>query len=115
MIDMTDPYECITLDEAAELIGGKKRPVSRTTIQRMIRDGVLDVRGAGRLRRVTLVSVNEYRTGVRTWRGDVRGEVAARTRISTASGGRKSRSGTDEHAERVHLVGRTPSRNLKRS
>lgn len=38
-------HEVVTLERAAELIGGD-RPVSSTTIWRMIRDGVLEARGA---------------------------------------------------------------------
>lgn len=114
-MDMTDPYACVTLDDAAILLGSANKPFSRTTIQRMIRDGVLEARGSGRLRRVTLASINEYRTGVRTWHGDERAARGAHTRTSTANGGRKSRPETDEHGGRVRLVGKTPTRNLKRS
>jgi hypothetical protein len=112
--EMTDRYECVTLDRAAELIGGD-RPVSRATIQRMIRDHVLEARGAGRLRRVTLASIDAYRKGEITWRGDVREGRAASTRIATANGGRKSRSAAGEAGGRVRLVGKTPSKNGKRS
>jgi len=110
---MAEPLDCVTLDRAAELIGGD-RPVSRSTIQRMIRDGVLKVRGAGRLRRVTLASIEAYLKGEVTWRGDVRGERAARTKTNTASGGRNSRSAADEPEGRVVLTGKTPKGHSKR-
>lgn len=112
MID--DPLDCVTLDEAAKLLGGNK-PFSRTTIQRMIRDGVLVARGAGMLRRVTLASVNAYRRGEVPWRGDVRAATAPPTKTERASGGRKSRSETAKRDGRVRLIGRTPSRNSRSS
>ncbi|SRR5258706_3494542 len=107
-----DPYEQVTLDRAAELIGGD-RPISRTTLQRMINAGVIEARGQGRLRRATVASIDAYRRGETTWRGDARGAQAAPIRTETANGGRKSRSGAGAPGGRVRLIGRTPRRNSK--
>ena len=109
MANLTSISLCVTLARAAELLGGDK-PLSRSTVQRMIAAGVLDARGAGRVRRITTASIHAYLNGDRLWPNDGAGARAASTRIKTANGGVKSRSATGAPGAVVRLVARTPNK-----
>lgn len=59
----------VTIQRAAELLGGDK-PISVSTVNRMIAAGVLVARGRGILRRVTMASILDYVNGVTEWQRD---------------------------------------------
>lgn len=101
---------CVTLEEAGRMLGGE-RPYSRMTLYRMIYDGAIVSRGTGRLRRITLQSIQDYVNGATEWQGrGEREEKGVRTRIKTGNGGRKSRSAAEERDGFVVLLPRTPKR-----
>lgn len=103
-------YEVVSLEKAAELIGGDV-PVSRATIHRMIAAGVLTARGKGKLRRVLLSSIIAYNTGETVWQNDndVRPVGTAPSfRTRTGSGGRSFPLETARPAGLVVLTGRKP-------
>jgi hypothetical protein len=102
---MTD--QVVTLETAAKMLGGDK-PYSRRTIQRMIAAGVLEARGRGQLRRVTVISIQAYLNGARIWDSDDRAATVRPTRTKPANGGRRYPSAMAERAALVVLTGRRP-------
>ena len=96
---------CVGITKAAEMLA-----VSRSTIQRLAREGRLEIAGQGRLRRVTTRSINAYLEQESSWlkNGDGAKARAASTRTKTGSGGPGSKPKPGNGAGRVRLVARTP-------
>jgi excisionase family DNA binding protein len=95
----------VGIPKAAEMLA-----VSRSTIQRLVREGRLEVAGQGRLRRVTTRSINAYLEQESSWQkngGGAKGRAAS-SRTKTGSGGPGSKSKPGNGAGHVRLVGKTP-------
>ncbi len=87
---MTEPIETTTLYGAQVELGGKDAPYSEATVRRMIRDGVLDAYGGGRLLRISLESIREYQQGKRIWHRSAGAASAAQAPSSGSGTGRTS-------------------------
>ena len=80
---MSEPIETTTLYGAQVELGGKDAPYSEATVRRMIRAGVLDSYGSGRLLRISLESIRDYQQGKRLWH---RNTSAANAAVAPSSG-----------------------------
>lgn len=87
---MIEP-DSVPLDTACILLGNYSAP----TVRRMLRDGVLDSYGRGRLLRITLESIAEYKAGRRPWHGGASVGVAPSSGNGMArlSHGRRAKNG----------------------
>ena len=111
--DLLSAYTVVSIATARAILGGDGAPVSRDTVERMIRDAALETRGMGRLRRVTTDSLRRYLTGVTTWQRSAATKVPAHSgKPKTGNGGQK-RPATGALFAPVLLTARTPGKKQK--